>query len=243
MIALPRIIAHRGESALAPENTLAAIQLAATGGASWIEVDVNISSDNIPYLHHDDGLERCTNGDGYLVSRSSEYLDTLDAGSWKDPVYAGEPLPTLSATIAVLKHYGLGLNLEIKPTAGWEKPTTKAICDVIKAEWPAELPLLISSFSPEALGHAQTGLPDVARGYLVSAIPPDWREKSAALDCVSVHCSQELLTEEKAADIKNEGLSLLCFTVNDSERAKTLFSWGVDSVFTDIPTDMQAALG
>ncbi len=241
MIALPRIIAHRGESALAPENTLAAIRLAASGGATWIEVDVNTSSDDVPFLHHDDGLERCTNGSGYLIAHPAKDLNTLDAGRWKDPSFEGEPLPTLTDTIDCLQSNQLGLNLEIKPTAGWEVPTTQAICAVIKDHWPADLPLLLSSFSPEALATAKALLPDVPRGYLACAVPPDWQSKTEALECVSFHCSQELLTERLAADIKAAGLSLLCFTVNSAERADTLFSWGVDSVFTDIPTQLNAA--
>ena len=81
-VKMPRIIAHRGASGNAPENTLAAIQMASDHGASWIEIDVNISRDGVPVLFHDDGLSRCSNGTGLVIEHSLSSLKSLDAGSW-----------------------------------------------------------------------------------------------------------------------------------------------------------------
>ncbi len=230
---------HRGESGAAPENTLAAIRLAADNGITWVELDGNISSDGIAYLHHDDTLERCTNGKGYLIQRSSEELDALDAGAWFSSTFINEPLPRLSAVIDLMIERRMGLNLEIKPTAGWEKPTTIAICKLLKDQWPTELPLILSSFSTAALNYAAEEWPESVRGLIVCAIPGNWREQMKELGCQTFHCAGELLNESQANEIKQAGYGLMCWTVNSSDSAKRLHAWGVDTVISDNPSALK----
>lgn len=234
-ISLPRVIAHRGSSGTAPENTKAAFREAKRAGATWVELDANISSDGIPYVHHDDTITRCSNGTGFLIAQPSTCIDQLDAGSWFDPEFTNEPLPRLEAVIALLVEHRMGLNLEIKPSAGWEIPTTEAICHLITQQWPEDLPLLVSSFSEKAMQVAALHLKQATRGLIVCAIPPDWKELMAQLDCQTLHCSAELLSKAQAEQIKDAGFGLLCWTVNESRDAARLFDWGVDSVFSDYP--------
>ena len=92
---LPKITAHRGASGNAPENTLAAIRLAAGEDAQWIEIDVNISRDGVPVLHHDDGLERCSNGQGLVIEHPVDYLRSLNSGNWFVEIFKGETIDTL----------------------------------------------------------------------------------------------------------------------------------------------------
>lgn len=240
--ALPNLIAHRGESGLAPENTIAAIELAARNGADWVEIDINTSVDGVAYLHHDDKLERCTNGEGYLVLKSSKELDLLDAGSWFSDDYKNEPLPRLSKLVPVLQNLSMGLNLEIKPTPGRDEATTDSICDFIEQHWPAEVPLWLSSFSMTAIKRARQRLPDIPTGMLVCAIPPDWQQQMEILECQSLHCGAEFLNASLVREVKQQGYALLCYTVNDPELAKQLLQWGVDSLFTDIPHRMAERL-
>lgn len=237
---LPKLIAHRGESGLAPENTLAAISLAADNGATWAEIDVNVSSDGIAYVHHDDGLKRCTNGKGYLINTPSSTLDSLDAGSWFSADFAREPLPRFDAVIALLQKRQMGLNLEIKPTAGWEIPCSDAICDQLEKHWPEGLPLLISSFSTLALMRARERLSSVPMGMLWCAIPSNWEQLMDSMNCQTLHCAADFVTQEKAAQIKQSGYPLLCYTVNEQSEADRLFSLGVDSVFTDYPSRLKS---
>lgn len=238
---LPRVIAHRGESGLAPENTLAAFSLAAENGATWVELDANISLDKIPYVHHDNALDRCTDGTGNLHQQHSNYLDKLDAGRWFDSAFVGAPLPTLLAVMQLLDKHNMGLNLEIKPVAGNEEATVDAICEVVGNHWPANLPLLISSFNERALHHAVDLAPQATYGYLVERVPDDWQERMARIGCKTLHCHAQSLSESTAAEIKQAGVGLLCYTVNDVPKAQQLWSWGVDSVFTDFPSKLLPA--
>ena len=239
---LPRVIAHRGESGLAPENTLCAFDLAAQNGATWVELDANISSDNVPFVHHDDRIDRCTNGEGLITQQTSQTLNSLDAGAWFDDAFKGEPLPSLAAVIELLSRHDMGLNLEIKPTAGLEQAATDAICAQIKQLWPERLPLLLSSFSEAALVRAAQQLPEIPRGYLVGGVPKDWRARMSELKCDTLHCSANRLTKADAATVKDAGVALLCYTVNDIDVAARLIEWGVDSVFTDYPSRLIPAL-
>jgi len=234
---LARVIAHRGASGSAPENTLAAIALAHKGGAKCVEIDASISSDKVPFVHHDDYLDRCTNGSGYLCAHNAAKLDQLVADAGMDD-YSGEPLPRLSAAIALLSDLQMGLNLEIKPTPGLEKPTALAVCDAIRDSWPSDLPLVLSSFSRESLAVARDALPGAARALIVCAVPEDWRHQTQQLQCRNLHTAAPLLDEQQAKDITESGLGLYCFTVNDIDQAKKLLAYGVDGVFSDYPEEL-----
>jgi len=231
---------HRGESATAPENTLSAINLAADGGTHWVELDGNVSADGIPYVHHDDTLERCTDGTGYLIQKPANVLDQLDAGSWFSADHKAEPLPRLSAVIALMKERNMGLNLEIKPSAGWEEPTTASICSVLSEQWPKELPLILSSFSTAALHNAANYIPDATRGFIVTAIPANWQQQMQDMGCATLHCAGELLDQPTAEAIKAANYGLMCWTVNDFSDAERLWSWGVDTVISDNPSRFQS---
>lgn len=240
---LPQIIAHRGLSSLAPENTYAAIKLAAQQGSNWIEIDVNISADGIPYLLHDDKLHRSTNGSGYIVKTDSDILDTLDAGSWFSDSYKGEPLMRFESLFELVEKYNLGVNVEIKPTIGWELPATKVICEYIKSNWPKNAPLVISSFSKLALLHARKFLPENDLGLLVVAIPQDWKTIMNELDCQTFHCAWEFLNAENVSAIHDAGYPILAFTVDDAHDAKGLIEMKVDSLFSNRPSALEKELG
>lgn len=235
-LALGRVIAHRGASGSAPENTLAAVRKAAELGCTWVEVDVMVTADQQAVVHHDDELDRCTNGHGAVLAKRYSEIAALDAGSWFAPQFVGQRVPTLEQLVDAVLELGLGLNLEIKPTSGWEVPTSEIIMRTLEKIWPAQAPLLISSFSLEALRVARNHAPATPRGYVTDAIPPDWRQRLASAECVSLHCHyHKLLTRELAHEIKGEGMHLLCFTVNSLQDARRLLDWGVDALFSDFP--------
>ncbi len=238
---LAPVIAHRGASGTAPENTLAAIKLAAEQGARCVELDASISADGVPFIHHDDTLERCTNGTDYLCAHTADALDLLKASANK-PGYENEPLPRLSATVQLLTKLNMGLNLEIKPTPGLEEPTAKAVCEVIRDSWPADLPLVLSSFSRESLKVAQHELPGAARALIVCAVPENWQDQIQLLQCRNLHVAASLLTADQAAAITGAGLGLYCFTVNNVEQAQALFDMGVNGVFSDYPQELLTGL-
>lgn len=231
---LARIIAHRGASGEAPENTLAAMSLASEQGARCVEIDVSISRDGVPYVHHDDNLDRCTSGTGLLCEHTSEQLDELDASKLM-PIYSPEALPRLSALVAVLDHLDLGLNLEIKPRKGLEQATVEAICKSLENCWPERLPLVFSSFSQQSLEIARTISPHIARALLVERVSGNWLASMQSFDCCNLHASASSLQEPQVVDIKQQGFGLYAYTVNDEALATKLLRWGVDGVFTDYP--------
>jgi glycerophosphoryl diester phosphodiesterase len=231
---LARVIAHRGASGDAPENTLAALSLAADQGASCVEIDVSISADGVPFVHHDDRLERCTTGHGLLCEHHAADLDQLDASGGM-PDFQGEPLPRLSAVFDLLIARGIGLNLEIKPFKGLEKATVDAICARVERQWPSHLPLVFSSFSRPSLEAAQRRLAEVPRALLVGGIPGNWRSLTETYGCRNVHCDGAVLTPDQARQLREAGLGVYCYTVNDIELARALLQAGAHGIFTDYP--------
>ena len=169
---MPKIVAHRGASGDAPENTLAAIRMAADHGATWIEIDVNISRDAVPVLFHDDGLSRCSNGDGLVIEHTLESLQSLDMGTWFSAEFAGERIATLDECLALALELKLGINLEIKPCSGWELPTTDAIAELLNSKSTLP-PIVISSFSHVAMLRSARLLPSLPRSCLYLVAPPD----------------------------------------------------------------------
>jgi len=97
------IIAHRGYSARAPENTIAALLLALDAGATAVEFDLHTTTDGIPVLLHDETLDRTTDGQGEITAIPARDLTGLDAGSWFDHAFADEPLPTLAAALDAIR--------------------------------------------------------------------------------------------------------------------------------------------
>src|SRR6185437_12837650 len=113
--ALPSVIGHRGAASSAPENTLGGMRRAHALGIRWVEFDVRLSGDGHCILLHDDAVDRTTDGTGEAAALDFAALRRLDAGSWFSPDFAGERIPTLEETVALLGVLGLGANVEIKP--------------------------------------------------------------------------------------------------------------------------------
>lgn len=226
-LALPRWFAHRGGGALAPENTLAGIRLAARLGYRAVEFDVMLSGDGTPVLIHDETLERTTNGVGLVSETPDSVLFSLDAG-W------GEPIPRFAEAAALCRELGLLANVEIKPAIGFEVQTAEAVARLTATLWRgAKVQPLISSFSLEALAVARDLAPEIARGVLFEAVPADWLVAVRRLQAVSLHCDADLLGDEVLAEASAQHIPVLCYTVNSPERAKMLFGRGVSSLFTD----------
>jgi len=230
----PRLVAHRGAGSLAPENTLAAMRVGASFGYKMVEFDAKLSEDQVAILLHDADLERTTNGLGRAADHPYAALATLDAGSWFDVAFRGEPIPTLEAIAQYTLAQNMASNIEIKPTPGLETLTGAAIARQVAHDWQgaAVLPLL-SSFSLTALEAAQEAAPHLPRGWITKDLGSNWRETLTQLGCVSVHLHFQSLTESLVNEIHAAGFRVAAWTVNDPARAATLLRWGVDSVITD----------
>lgn len=229
----PHIVAHRGGGKLAPENTLAAIDTGARLGHRMIEIDAKLSQDGEIFLLHDDTLDRTSNGWGIAGKLSWHQLVQLDAGGWFGKTFDGERLPLLTQVADRCRQHQLMINIEIKPTTGFEVETGRIVALAARDLWQDQVAPLLSSFSYEALEAAQKATPELPRGLLLDEWDANWRQMTTALNCVSIHLNHQLLDEQRTAELKQAGLRILVYTVNDPERAHQLLQWGVDAICTD----------
>ena len=230
---LPRVFAHRCGGALAPENTLAGLRIAQALGLGAVEFDVMLSADGSPWLIHDEALERTTNGAGRVCAATDEVLQRLDAGGYQHRAFAGEHLPTFAAAAARCRELGLQANVEIKPATGFEAVTGEVVARQLVDLWQGAALPLVSSFSEIALAAARRVCPQLPIGQLWVRPPDDWRQRLAALDGYSLHCSADEVCDALLAEAAAAGVPVLCWTVNSPEVADALFARGVTSVFAD----------
>jgi glycerophosphoryl diester phosphodiesterase len=234
-----KVIAHRGASRLAPENTLAAFRKARDAGASWIEVDVALTADGQAVIFHDEQLNRCSNGHGWLLNHTLAELQRLDAGSWFAAEFHNEQIPTLEALLLWAAEQSINLNLEIKPVIGREAETVDALVIALQAAQARHnhiaSQLLLSSFNPLALTHVRAALPTIPRALLTEAIPADAVLRLQQLDCEGLHFCAELVDQAAILALNNSGFSVRAYTVNHTAAADALIAMGVNAIFSDIP--------
>jgi glycerophosphoryl diester phosphodiesterase len=232
----PKVIAHRGASAYAPENTMSAFVKAAQLGVRWIEFDLMQAACGEPIVFHDDTLDRTTNGSGLVMDYPYHYLRCLDAGSWFDPRFAGEKIPTLRHIIDYLTDNKMAANIEIKTLPGHEEALIKRMLQELDTYLKTnQAPILFSSFSITALEILRQYSKTCLIGLLMHEWLSDWQMICDDLQCATVNVNQELMTDKIAHKIIDSGRKLLCYTVNDPLRAKELYAFGTDAVFSDVP--------
>ena len=230
----PRWLAHRGAGQLAPENTLAAFRLGAALGFRAFECDVKLSADGLPFLLHDDTLERTSNGSGIASDLPWAELSQLDAGSWHSRTFAGEALPTLQAVAAFVLRNGFALNIELKPTPGAEGQTGQIVAALAARLWAGQdLPPLLSSFSPAALAAAQATAPALPRALLLDTLWSGWFECASALRCVAVVTHHRLMDAALRDRLQAAGWRALVYTVNEPADAERLLALGIAGLITD----------
>ncbi|AMD02094.1 glycerophosphoryl diester phosphodiesterase [Halomonas chromatireducens] len=236
-ITLPRLIAHRGLSAHAPENTLAAVRAAFDTGCHWVELDVQLLGDGTPVIWHDPTLKRCSDGHGQLSRLSLDEARGLDVGSWFSDAFRGERMATLAEMLKLLASLDMGVNLELKVgrnRSGIELADS-VVPHLLKALPPERI--ILSSFDMASLQYARS-LADASRlpiGVLTESIPQKWQPRCETLDAFSVHTDWTRLTARRAREIKAAGYRLLCYTPNDPAAFARHWDWGVDSAISDDP--------
>ncbi|MCE0494800.1 glycerophosphoryl diester phosphodiesterase [Vibrio salinus] len=231
-----RVMAHRGFSSQAPENTLAAFKKAIDFGCQWIELDVQLSADNVPVVIHDQELSRCTSGQGKVSDHTLKQLRQFSAGNGFSDEFSNETIPSLQDVLLIAKSSNTSLNIELKPYPfDDEQLLCQQIARVIRAVKIPPEQILFSSFNIKALQHIKTILPEIRRGLLWQEIPGDAFTLLKKLDAYSVHCDYRYLTEHQAREIKRKGYQLYCYTPNNPMDVQNYWLWGVDMMITDTP--------
>ncbi|WP_445011988.1 glycerophosphodiester phosphodiesterase family protein [Vreelandella stevensii] len=243
-IEVPTLIAHRGYSAAAPENTLTAVRAAHQAGARWVELDVQLLGDGTPVIWHDSDVSRCSDGRGELANMTWRQAQALDVGSWFGDRFAGERMASLEAMLALLDELEMGVNLEIKVNKGRDPI---ALVDVVLPMLLAALPAercIVSSFDGAALAHSRRHAPReaLALGALYGSVPKEWRAQCAAIQAFSIHPHWPRLKRTQAAAMRRDGYQILCYTANDPSAFQSRWAWGINSAITDEPAAFQRYL-
>ena len=227
------ISAHRGASGAFPENTLLAFAEAAKAGIRSIETDLSLLADDSFAVFHDATLGRTVTGDAPIGSLDRAGLANLDAGVWRDPAFAGAPVPALADLLSWQKETGIGLNLEIKCHHQDYRRHAAALTRAL-AQVDPEM-TLISSFDAGFLAAVMQELPQIARALIAEELPDDWRDIADRLQLDGFHLNHENLTVEQVGAIHTAGLAVRCYTVNEAADIEKLRGYGVDLVMTDWP--------
>ena len=245
---LPKLIGHRGVKNLAPENTLCSINQAIKFGLKWIEIDVKISKDKIPFLLHDDTLDRTTSGEGSPLNYIYKEIFNLDAGSWFDSDYKNLYPPTLKEVLNYCSKKNIGVNIELKPNKGFEKENVEAITKLIKS-FKFSCQFFLSSFDLFSAIHVKELLPNSHVGILIDTLK-NKNEIITILDqCknysfFSCGFNIKILSNEIINLFKNCGIQITVYSSKNIERneAQKLWDLGISSVFIDDPTNYKKNL-
>ena len=230
------ITGHRGAALLAPENTLVSIERAAQAGAKWVEIDTQLTADKIPVVIHDETVDRCTNGTGKLSELTLADIQALDAGSWFGKEFEGTTIPTLEEAMLKCMELGVTLNLELKV---YNQHTTQSLtyevlATVERINYPLDK-LLFSSFNQDVLAQCKTHYPQVRRGFICDKWSQNSLNALLCLDLYSIHIDHQLLDISIANEIKESGIILKIWTLNEPSKAKGFYEMGVDNIITDMP--------
>lgn len=263
----PLVIAHRGASGLAPENTIAAFRLALALGADGVEMDVHLAADGKPVVIHDARVNRTTNGRGVVSSLSSRELAGLDAGSWfhkrlalrpgvKRIVervhrncgngrfdFAGEPVPTLETVLRFLKRNGTThVYIELKGTTGTRTALVDSTVDLVRS-LRMEPAVTLLSFQPDALARARRLSADL-RTAPIFGLRGDLRAWLSSVrdfpHAVALHYS--LITARLVRELQGCGLEVATWTANRPIILRRLIARRVDSIVTNFPNRLIALL-
>jgi len=255
-------IAHRGARSLAPENTLAAARKALEIGADLWELDVAMTSDGVPFIVHDDTLERTSNVKQVFPDRKpfSNHLFTwdevqqLDFGSWfvaTDPFkqiaagkvtqaeqtsYRGEKAPTLREALVFTKDHNWRINVEIKDLSGTpgDAMVVEKVVALIDELGMAER-VLISSFNHTYLERAKRANPKIATAALVEKADPDPIALLKRLNAQAYNPRVGAISPSEIGKIRNAGFDVYIWTVNDESTMKQLVDARASGIFTDFP--------
>ena len=226
---------HRGLPSQAPENTLASLRLAHEKGAHWVEVDIQLTCDYTPIIIHDRKVNRTTNGRGLVCEMTDEHISRLDAGSWYSKDFSGEPIPTLRDTFKLCMELGLTLNLELKvhPGDDVEQLVARVVSVIDQAHFPLDQ-LVLSSFSVDAIKYCQSFIPKARRGLISNSRKTDFLAMIESCRLFSVHLDYRIARPELVNQLKNAGVLVAIWTMNDASRAEYFYSIGVDNIMSDV---------
>lgn len=227
--------AHRGASGHAPENTLAALELAVVQGADMVEIDVQLTQNGQPVVIHDETVDRTTDGAGAVAAFTLDGLRRLDAGSWFGKRWQGQRIPILAEVLDLARSHELLLNLELKGAAGPELEA--AVLREVKRVGVGET-CLLTSFDHGRIQRLAAAGVEVQLGFIVGS--GDWRSGLLTGPGEVLSLERSLVDIDLLAAAHAAGRQVHVWTVNDAEDMAQLMALGADAVITNFPDLMQA---
>lgn len=232
----PAVIAHRGASAYAPENTLSAFELAVKQEADAIELDVRLSADGHIIVIHDNTVNRTTNGKGMVSDLSLAALKELDAGSVYDDAFHGEKIPTLAEVFETVGKK-IFINVELKNETIFSGELTEKVAQCVREHNMASR-VLFSSYNLFALRQIDKLLPETSKGLLPNKGLSGFMVRTWLRELIpyqSVHIPSQYVTQGIIDNVHRQGRRLLAYTVNHPADIQRLIKLGIDGIFTDDP--------
>lgn len=225
------VLAHRGYSGKAPENTMDAFELALEAGADGLELDVHITKDGEVVVIHDDTIDRTTNGSGRVEDYTYAELAEFDAGSWFGAEFKGERLPTLSQVCELIKGTDKIFNVELKAGANFQALTEK-VSEIIKA-YDLVPNTIISSFNHYALAYSKQVNPNLRTAILyTAALYAPW-EYVKMIGADALHPKHVTVVPFIVEEAHKHGLMVNPYTVDEPHDIERMLKAGVDSVITN----------
>lgn len=226
--------AHRGASAVCPENTMAAFAKGLELGATGIETDVQMTKDGKLVLIHDESVTRTTGAEGLVQDYTYEELSKLDAGSWFGEAFQGERIPLLEELLELTKSHGTIVNIELKNGHIQYPELEKRVIEVVRNYKMSEQ-IVISSFNHYSLVECKNIDPDIRTGLLYGeGLYKPWEyAKLAKAD--ALHAYHQAVLPEWVEEAQQSGVVYHPWTVNTEERMKDLIHAKVAGIITDYP--------
>lgn len=232
------VIAHRGASGHAPENTLAAFKRAIALGATFIETDLQLTRDSRLVAMHDATVNRTTNGQGKVHDLTLMELRRLDAGSWFGSEFAGERIPTMDDILGFSKKHDVVFYLELKPGGSWGGE--HALVGALRES--GEIPrAVVISFDADILARLRKIEPTLMTGLLYDGQIEQPLEKALEVGARQLAVRGDLVTPALLKDARKRDLQVVCWTVNHPAHIRMLLAAGVDGIMSDYPDRLIAA--
>ena len=240
----PLNLGHRGASAYAPENTLAAFRLAAEMGADGVELDAKVARDGVVVIMHDPTVDRTTDGTGRVSDLTLAELKRLDAGAKFHAKFAGERIPTLEEVFEAVSNQ-LIINIELTNYASRGDDLEFKVLDLIAKHNLADR-VMVSSFHPLSLRKVKRAAPHIVCGLLYSADSPIYLRQTwgAPLipDLEARHPEYPLVDAGFVRRVHARGQKINVWTVNEEADMRRMIEAGVDAIMTDKPFVLQKSV-
>ncbi|MDT8862325.1 glycerophosphodiester phosphodiesterase [Alkalihalobacillus sp. MEB130] len=229
-----QIFAHRGFSSSYPENTMAAFKAAYEAKADGIELDVQLSKDDVPVVIHDHTLERTTTGTGYVQHHTVQQLKQVSAGSWYSETFQKEEIPTLEEVFIWARGLPLIVNVELKGSIQHRHKTASIILPLIE-KYELEEKVILSSFDHQLMALCNQQAPMVETAIIAFAALYDPAAYVRQVQALGYHFYFKSLLDDEIEQLIKKGLRLRPFTVNDEEEIRRFIQLGCDGIITDNP--------